>query len=635
MEGVMATDTATGGVWLLRAALLVTTALILSIGSPASARVGVTSGADGDPLGKPPNENERILRIGIDVQANELITTAANDRAHLVFLDGSALTVGPNARLTIDRFVYDPNTQKGELAINATKGVFRLVGGKISKTNAITITTPSSTIGIRGGITILSVTQVQTIAAFVFGNSMTVTAGGQTQTATRAGSQVTTNAGGAPGKASLFNTGGLTAALSQLEGGSSNNNNSADQSAQSSGFSGKNSGQPPSTTPNFNQNGPPNTTNNALTNTVSNTNPASQPLGNSTPQNQKTPTTNTPTTTTPTTTTSTTNTTTTNTTTTSNNNPPPSGPTRTSQTLTGFTSGVTLTLRRVEGGDYVPDSARLGLLKQGQVSITTDATNSQARATIVVQDFNGSQHHHYHQSSTATFQLGGTGGLGATNSAFADDKTFVIGTQTNDPSRLSTLRKGDHTPRALNDSTLLSSSNAAPVPLPSNPGCTCEFLSWGSWASIVPDAHDPNKATQVRGNYVAGQVPTVALPTMGSATYTGFMSGIAQQGSNPRYAATGSYQNVWSFTNRSGAFTGSFDGRGYSGTMLAPESTTSTTFAGNINSTSGHHRSGSMSGGFFSSPNSASPMPAYQAGTFSIGNGSSRYQATGIFAGQR
>ena len=28
-------------------------------------------------LGKPPNENERILRIGIDVQANELVTTAA------------------------------------------------------------------------------------------------------------------------------------------------------------------------------------------------------------------------------------------------------------------------------------------------------------------------------------------------------------------------------------------------------------------------------------------------------------------------------------------------------------------------------------------------------------------------------
>ncbi|MEA2959671.1 MAG: hypothetical protein QOJ58_5672, partial [Alphaproteobacteria bacterium] len=41
----MATCTATGGALLLRAALLVTTALILSIGGPAWAGVGVTSGA--------------------------------------------------------------------------------------------------------------------------------------------------------------------------------------------------------------------------------------------------------------------------------------------------------------------------------------------------------------------------------------------------------------------------------------------------------------------------------------------------------------------------------------------------------------------------------------------------------------
>ena len=78
-----------------------------------------------DPLGKPPQEAERVLRIGIDVQANELITTNANDRAHLVFLDGSSLTVGPNAQLTIDKFVFDPSTKTGELAINEiTQRVF-------------------------------------------------------------------------------------------------------------------------------------------------------------------------------------------------------------------------------------------------------------------------------------------------------------------------------------------------------------------------------------------------------------------------------------------------------------------------------------------------------------------------------
>ncbi len=281
----MATCTATGGALLLRAALLVTTGLILSIGSPAWAGVGVTSAADGQPLGKPPNENERILRIGIDVQANELVTTGVNDRAHLVFLDGSSLTVGPDARLTIDRFVFDPSTQKGDLAINATKGVFRLVGGKISKTNAIAITTPSSTIGIRGGITIFSVTQNQTTADFVFGNSMTVTGGGQTQTATRAGSQVITNAGGVPGAPTLLKPGSLSAALSNLEGAKSNSNNGPDQSAEKSGFSNKNSGQP-AIAPTFNQNLPPNTNNNTLTSAVSFSNPAGQPVGNSTLQNQ-------------------------------------------------------------------------------------------------------------------------------------------------------------------------------------------------------------------------------------------------------------------------------------------------------------------------------------------------------------
>src|SRR6266851_2143552 len=142
---------------LLRVALIGAAALAFAGTAAAQSRVGVTSATDGDPLGKPPAENERILRIGIDVQANEVVTTHGNDRAHLVFLDGSSLTVGPNARLTIDKFVYDPNSKTGELAITASQGVFRLVGGRISKTNAISIATPSGTIGIRGGIGIFGV----------------------------------------------------------------------------------------------------------------------------------------------------------------------------------------------------------------------------------------------------------------------------------------------------------------------------------------------------------------------------------------------------------------------------------------------------------------------------------------------
>lgn len=84
----------------VRAASFVSVAAVLAIAvtAPAFGRVGVTSQTDGDPLGKPPTQNERVLRVGIDIQANELITTKGDDRAHIVFLDGTALTVAPNAR---------------------------------------------------------------------------------------------------------------------------------------------------------------------------------------------------------------------------------------------------------------------------------------------------------------------------------------------------------------------------------------------------------------------------------------------------------------------------------------------------------------------------------------------------------
>ena len=181
-----------------RIALLLVVAT-LGAGAAARAQVGVTSATTGDPLGQPPTLQERVLRVGIDVVANERVTTKADDRAHLVFLDGTSLTVGPNSSLSIDKFVYDLAAKKGEIGLNTARGVFRLVGGNISKSNAITVTTPSATIGIRGGIaTVVVAENGHTTATFLYGTSMTVTGQGQTQTATRTGSQILTESGRPP-----------------------------------------------------------------------------------------------------------------------------------------------------------------------------------------------------------------------------------------------------------------------------------------------------------------------------------------------------------------------------------------------------------------------------------------------------
>ncbi|MCW5733668.1 MAG: FecR domain-containing protein [Enhydrobacter sp.] len=560
---------------ILRTAVLGATALALVAG-PAMARVGVTSATDGDPLGKPPQQNERVLRIGIDVQANEVVRTSSTDRAHLVFLDGTSLTVGPNARVTIDRFVYDPNTTKGDLAITATQGVFRLVGGKISKSTPITVTTPSSTIGIRGGITIFKVTASETLAAFIFGTRLTVTAAGQTQTITRPGYQIVVNSGGAPGAPTSIPKGGLASDLAVLETGSSPRTagTNADQRAQTSGFSAQNSGQAvyPLPTPRPLNNA----TNNVTTNAISGANTQVQVDTAKPPA------------------------------------PPPPPPLPPNQSLNGFASGLVTTF---DGEASTTSTPVLGGPTDVQGSI--NPSTNRVASTIILRQAD---------TSVTTLQLGGT----PTTSVFIDNRTYAMVT-TDDPSRPTTVQMNGKTYTIQNSSSVVLSSGYLHEPS-SFGSCTCEFLTWGQWATVIsyPDNYRPGQIDVVSASpYVAGTMTTqVQMPQTGSATYNGSMMGnVWNNGS--QYSATGSYNSSWGFASRAGSFNASFDGTSYSGSASATPGSGGTSFTGSF---SGGGRTGNLSGAFFASPTDPAK---YQAGAFTIGANSATYKAAGVFAGQR
>lgn len=178
---------------------------------------------------------------------NEAITTGINDRAHLLFLDGSSLTVGPQARLTIDKFVYDPGVKQGDLSVRASEGVFRFVGGRISKTRPVSIVTPSASLTIRGGIMLVDVQPTRTVATFMFGIEMVVVANGVKQTVTRPGWQVTVLAGAAPTQPVQATPGSLSPELAKLEAlHSQPNSGDPDQAMKNSGFDAQNSGLGPS-----------------------------------------------------------------------------------------------------------------------------------------------------------------------------------------------------------------------------------------------------------------------------------------------------------------------------------------------------------------------------------------------------
>jgi hypothetical protein len=84
-----------------------------------------------------------------DVYMNEIVETDDESALVIKFADGSKLTLGENAKIVIDKYVYDPGTSSGEQAVTLTKGAFRFLSGSIPKEN-VQIKTPTVTIGIRG-----------------------------------------------------------------------------------------------------------------------------------------------------------------------------------------------------------------------------------------------------------------------------------------------------------------------------------------------------------------------------------------------------------------------------------------------------------------------------------------------------
>jgi hypothetical protein len=155
---------------------LVAATVALSAAAQAQ-RVGVNSAVNQAASGTPPGAATRQLVIGQEVVHNEHIATNAGGQTQILFVDGSAMTIGPDSDLTIDDFVYDPNTSTGQLTMSAARGVLRFVGGEISKhDNAVSLHTPSATVGIRGGIFLAALgPKGQLDVTFIYGRGLTVT----------------------------------------------------------------------------------------------------------------------------------------------------------------------------------------------------------------------------------------------------------------------------------------------------------------------------------------------------------------------------------------------------------------------------------------------------------------------------
>jgi hypothetical protein len=94
----------------------------------------------------------RVVASGDRIFLGDRIETGPRAGLQIMLLDETIFTIGPNAAMVIDTFVYDPATDAGEVTASIVKGAFRFVSGRIAKRNPsdMNVKLPVATIGIRG-----------------------------------------------------------------------------------------------------------------------------------------------------------------------------------------------------------------------------------------------------------------------------------------------------------------------------------------------------------------------------------------------------------------------------------------------------------------------------------------------------
>ena len=129
-------------------------ALVMTAGGgQAAPDVGITAAVNRDAQGRIGSAAPRVITLGQAIIFNERITTNASGLVQILLVDGTTFTIGPGSELTIDEFVYDPNSGDARVVATITKGAFRFIGGQSSRRpGGATVRTPAGTIGIRGAM---------------------------------------------------------------------------------------------------------------------------------------------------------------------------------------------------------------------------------------------------------------------------------------------------------------------------------------------------------------------------------------------------------------------------------------------------------------------------------------------------
>ena len=90
--------------------------------------------------------------IGQELVAGDWLVTGKDSQMSVTFVDNTRFAIGPDSRIGLKKFEYDPTTQQGSFIAKVEHGSIAVVSGRITKggRDAEQIETPDSVIDVNG-----------------------------------------------------------------------------------------------------------------------------------------------------------------------------------------------------------------------------------------------------------------------------------------------------------------------------------------------------------------------------------------------------------------------------------------------------------------------------------------------------
>ncbi len=100
---------------------------------------------------------------GLEIYQNDFISTGDKGSLGIVFRDATRISLGPNSKLTVSKYIFNPSKKEFSMLTKMLKGTASFVSGKISKLapESVSIETPDATIGSRGTSFLIKVDEPQ------------------------------------------------------------------------------------------------------------------------------------------------------------------------------------------------------------------------------------------------------------------------------------------------------------------------------------------------------------------------------------------------------------------------------------------------------------------------------------------